>query len=602
VLHFAADGTYIEQIASESRSYNVRVNPNDPTLVLAGFRVFKVDWSNPDLTKNWKLLWNFQEYGGSNYNDLNGFNTLSNGKMYAFRLDVEKGKYAYRIVELDPKKGVRNTKSTFSFGMHSMYDDGSIRWINEVAGGPRGKQEFWRRDLKGFDSDNDPIWGDEYKEAELVTPKEGPKAGLPFSNRHSKRTKNGNIVLFEGGIGVEDAPGQYRLAGLRKDGLAFQSMPTVEANHRGAFPTDGKFDWAGYERDKENAPYAGYLSSDILTLEEMILAGFHGEAYKGAQLNMFNLFHQDGLLLKVFGFERFGGGDQRKGQPFQAGNALTPNLFRIGNRVFLVHGDEHAYQGIHVAEIEGWDSVRIQVGAPTVAAPLPLPGLDLLSDFKRGDVVTGSKGRWNIPTPNFKDGIGFNAKVGAFSTSTYSRDGVDIHFDFAMESGARKEVVCDLGVNKGLQSWKVAGLIEFENNERNDPNDNVAGHKIEVLDDAGLVIAEFFYRREPDVFGKTTFRGNGSVIASFNEEAADPKEAQDATVKMIMTKFYQPISIGVEGGKVKISYADFGSVTATVKDPKANLSSPRSLRVRFFTEGNVYGRSVGFYKLRFYKG
>jgi hypothetical protein len=600
VLHFQADGTYIDQIASESRSYNVRVNPNDPTLVMAGFRVFKVDWSNPDVTKNWKLLWNFQEYGGDIYTDFDGFTTLPNGKMYATRREVVEGRQTIRVVELDPAKGVRRTKCTIPFGMPSMYEDGSIRWINEVAGGPRGKQEFWKRDLKGFDADSDPIWGDEYKENEVVTPKEGPKAGLPFSNRHSKRTKNGNIILFEGGISSEDAPGQFRLGGLAKDGFAFQTMATVEKNHRGAFPTDGKFDYANYERKPDNSPWNGYFSSDILTLEEIIATFFHGEFWKGGgQTNKCSLFHQDGLFLTTFGYER-AGGDQRKGQPYQAGNAITPNLFKIGDRIFWVHGDESGHQGIHVVEIEGWNTVRIQVALPSATGPIVLPGIDLLADFKRGDVVTGSKGRWTIPNTHNTDGNDrFVGLVGGMSTSNYWREGVDLRFEFAMPSGGRREVVCDLGTNVGLSSWALRGLVEFDRNERNDPSGQV-GHLIEVLDDAGKVIAEFKYQREPDVFGKTTFRGNGAVMATFNEEDSNPKVAQEATVQMTKTKFYQPLSISSVGGMVRIQYADFGSVNVPVKDTGANIGAPRSLRVKFFTEGNVYSKAVGFYQLRFF--
>lgn len=600
LLHFAADGTYITTIAHEIRSYDVKLNKNNDKLLMATYKVFEIDPTKPT-KQGWKLKYNFQENGTGNLIVVQDFTTLSNGRMYGIQRSNAPGYPTVYVVELDPTKGTRVTKSTIAFGNTRMYENGDVKWTVDVEdGSPRGKQQFWKKSLTGFDSDGDPLWGPNVKEEEIVIAVTGPKASAPFSNDNSYRTTNGNLIAYEADISTRDAPNQFRLGGIKDGKYMWKSLRTVEANHRGNFPLNGEFDWANYDRLPDNRPAAGYYGSRVSVYGQHAVASAHGEFWRGGQLNEHVHYHQDGLLIGVTGTQK-PGGDPRKAEAFMAGNAITPNLhyWAEDNTLNIIHGDESVHQGIHRIKIKNPNSIRIQTALPTNLPLKTLPGKDLLEGFKRSDVITGSANGWTIPTPHFNNSDDrFQVAAGSMTTDRYRLASVDLRFVFVMPSGSTRNVLRDLGTNTNVNSWNLKGLVEFLSNDRNDPA-GYAGVVVEILDDAGLVLADFLYKRE-NIFERTTFRFNDTILKDLNENDPDPDKAYRDRVDMTTVGYYKNLEIGSNGNGIVATYGDFGTITVPFKDPNANWRNPKTLRIRFFTLGNIYTRAISFYKLRFF--
>jgi hypothetical protein len=599
IQHFAADGTYINNIQYLVRNYYVKVNKNQPHRVLSSFQEYEIDPTKP-IREGWKLKYNWQENGTGNYNGLGDFATLSNGRTYGTQRRNAAGYPVVDVVEFIPATGVRVTNSTVPFGGYKMYDDGSIRWI--VNSG--GTQTWWRKNITGFDSNNDPIWGSDIWVDSVTVPLAGPEAGAPFSVDHHETTANGALAVFQGGIDYKDAPNQYRLGGLKNGTFKWRGLRTVEANHRGDFPENGEFDWANYGRWKnfegkvDNDPVAGYYSSRVMAYNEHIVTGHHGEFWRGGQLNKYVHYHQDGLLIGVFGEQR-AGGDGRKAPAFQAGNALTPNLvyFTGDTSLNVIHGDESVHQGIHRIKINNTGSIQFLTGTPTNAAPRALAGTDLLAGLKAGDIITGNTNGWTIPAPyNFGEYEDkFIAKLGSQSTDRYRLAGTDIYFEFvAPASGRTLDVTRTLGTNLNLSNWSMKGQVIFPGNMNNDPVTDKAGHYIEVLDDAGLVIAQYYYRRNSGNFYREDYIANGQVYKSLD------KEVYAEFLTSLQTQRFTSLEIKGSASGITFEYGDMGVMTVPKFNSSANWQNPTTLRIKFFTQGNPYGRNVGFYKLRFF--
>lgn len=598
IQHFTSDGTFINSINHEMRGYHVKLNKNNDKFILATHRVIEVDPTKP-IKEGWKLKYNFQD--SSNTNPVDDFTTLSNGRMYGTRrINIQGQQTIVKIVELNTATGIRETKVTIPDGTYRMYEDGSIRWTNDISNGaPRGGQQWWRKNLISFDSDNDPLYGSDIKEEEISLQLSDPKAYSPISKDNSYRTDNGNLWSYDSHISSFDKPNQYRLGSHKNGKFLVKTMLTVEANHKGDFPENGELDWSNYNRESDNS-VTGYYGSKLMIYGKHVVAGVHGEFWRNGQLNKYIHYHEDGLLIAVAGEQR-PQNDRRGNIAYQAGNAHTPNLhyYQEDNSLNIIHGTENGHQGLHRIKILNTSSINIQKGLPSTATPRVLTGVNLLEDFTKNENITGNKGRWIIPTPfntNFQNR--FEVILGSLSTSRYRLDGTDIKFNFIMPSGSARTIDCSLGSNTNLNSWSIKGLIEFEGNERNDP-EGTSGYVIEVLDSSNLVIADFYHRREPEFF-KTTFRGNNVIMKTCDEDNSNKIIKQQSVLDMDNLRHHRNFEISSKNSNILFKYADFPELTTTIKNTSSNIKNPKTLRIRFFTQDTPYLRTLGFYKLRFF--
>ena len=605
LLHFDIKGKLIDSIYYLPKNYSVKINKNQDSFIISGYNVFEVDPTKPP-RQAWKLKYNFLfPHGNDQLVPIRGFTTLSNRRMYgAMKYQIEGRPDAQlMVVELDPLVGVRQTKAIVNpqpFRTDQMYEDGSVRYIALTeANGVVTKQEWWKRELIGFDKDNDPLWGNDVKEEEFVIPPTGPIAGSPIDDAFCYKTDNGCMISYQASLSIKDAPNQYRLAGIKNGKAMFSTLRTVESNYRGVFPRNGEYDWTTFDKNDDGSP-KGNHGNRVMTYRDHILAGAHCEFRQSGQTNMFYHVHESGLLISVVGEER-PWYDRRGPVPYQAGNGFTPSLHRFSKdgKLRIVQGDESVRGGLQVSEIENFDSVEIQVGVPTTLPVAELPGINLLEGLKRGASVTGDVGRWSMDGLYYTDHNNkFITVLGSMTNDRYRNASTDIRSECIQPDGSPpKYAKCNLGTYAGLNSWNIKGMVEFTGNARNDPSLD-SGLTIQVLDGAGLLIADLFYERERLDYFQTNWKGNGVIFKSYNEYGG-PNPVGEA-MDMHKVNHYQPLEIGASSKGVRFKYADFPELVVPVKDKKANWKEPRFLQVRFATAGTSYNRTISFDELRFH--
>ncbi|MBC7993136.1 MAG: hypothetical protein H7Z15_07840 [Rhizobacter sp.] len=370
MLRFRAGATQSDtQIAYLPAFYTSTVNHANPRRVFANFLEFDVA---TDGSISWTLVRNWLAGLPPALNDQHAFNglfgglrtvqTLSNGRTYGVVL--AQGRQV--IVELPPSGPLRVVKMLampLPRNTHTvMYENGDLG--HAVTGA--SSQHAMRLRLTGFDGQGDPVWGsDPVTLASVPLLPGSPHYRGAFSGMPPRfpLTGSGKVVFFDQSV-VGNEGFHLGAAALGGQDWLWQASPSGALDGKGSFQTkaiDGSTHYGG------NAVWAH---------GRHIVFGYHGEFHKDlqtgqvGQANQFMHFDESGLFLGQFG--------QRSTRPAPhsqaglSGNAFSPTLVRVGDRLHLYHNDESSHGGVHRWRIDGWDDVRELRGSGPLGGSIEL--------------------------------------------------------------------------------------------------------------------------------------------------------------------------------------------------------------------------------------
>jgi len=355
MLHYKISGTsitYLAQIAYLPTSYCVTVDPNATSHVFDRFLQYTINYAEPldngtdgswVLTNNWSVGLNNAAFNSNQVLGLTSVVTLSNGHTYGVVDNYTNT--THDIVELT-STGLRETGITYpSHGSNptvNIANDGSLRIIPTfgVYGQPFTPTQ---KPLTGFDGSGNPIWG-RASNTLTVTPRTNdPIPNQQFSYPASRvfTTTNNICPLLDNG---KISTG-YHLGGEVAGGTSYKwraalTLPQGSA-YTGKFPPNGQWDIGN------NVAYPGNV---VMTYQNEIICGYHGESWKGNETGQFLVYSDDGLFLGRFGSL----GTLRPSNAMTtlalagfAGNAYSGTLVTVSGIPYLYVNDESNHGGIH---------------------------------------------------------------------------------------------------------------------------------------------------------------------------------------------------------------------------------------------------------------
>jgi sugar lactone lactonase YvrE len=347
------------QVAYLPAFYSATVDHGNPRRVFANFLEFEVPTDTPlvpgrsgKLVRNWLgglplALVDKQAFNGL-FGGLTSVETLSNGRTYG--LLAAHGRQF--IVEL-PSSGPLRVVKAFGANLPNttgrvMYENGDLGYA--VTGA--GSQTVLRLRLAGFDNAGDPVWpNDPVTLATVPTQPGTPYYRGAFSGMPPRfpLTASGKVVFFDQSVVGNEG---FHLGAAEQGGRRWlwQASPTGALDGKGSFQTKAIDGWLQYGG---NAVWAH---------GRHIVYGYHGEFYKDmrsgqvGQASQFMHFDESGLFIGQFGRSLVP--PTAPSQPGMSGNAFSPTLVRIADRLHLFHNDESAHGGVHRWRIDGWDDVQ----------------------------------------------------------------------------------------------------------------------------------------------------------------------------------------------------------------------------------------------------
>ena len=356
MLRFRAGATHSDtQIAYLPAFYTSTVNHANPRRVFANFLEFDVAI---DGSMSWTLVRNWLAGLPTALDDQHAFNglfgglhtvqTLANGRTYG--VVMAHGRQA--IVELPaagPMRVVKMLAMPLPGSTHPvMYENGDLG--HAITGA--SSQRVLRLPLTGFDDQGDPVWSSEPVTLASVPLLPGsPHYRGAFSGMPPRfpLTASGKVVFFDQSV-VGNEGFHLGAAAQGGSGWLWQASPSGPLDGKGSFQTkaiDGSTHYGG---------------NSVWAHGRHIVYGYHGEFHKDlqtgqvGQANQFMHFDESGLFLGQFGQR-----STRPAPPSQggmSGNAFSPTLVRVGQRLHLFHNDESSHGGVHRWRIDGWDDVR----------------------------------------------------------------------------------------------------------------------------------------------------------------------------------------------------------------------------------------------------
>ena len=192
----------------------------------------------------------------------------------------------------------------------------------------RGVQRWYRAPLTGFDQSGNPQWGPASLLASLY---QLPGSLNPAVNQ-SVLSSRGFIACYEPGF-----RNIRHLGGIRvgETNWAWRSFPSTNT------PWGTKTYPVGYYDLGNGLATGGNIP---LVSGRHIIAGYHGEGWRGNQANQFMHFHEDGLFIGQFGLSGMDAEGRRwPADDFPggyAGNSFSPVLVKVRDELYVYLNDE----------------------------------------------------------------------------------------------------------------------------------------------------------------------------------------------------------------------------------------------------------------------
>jgi hypothetical protein len=356
VQHYNAGTVFIDRIMSLPHSYSVAVDRNDATRVFNEYLEFSVDYSRAlgpgngswTLKKNWRHGITKDYFQEGMYNIFSQVLTLLSGLTYA---TIENNKNPNgrfpELVELPASGNLRYTGIRLSGSTLEMIDDdGSLRRF--ISNGQPGDAGYWEtQKLTGY-RDNLPVWANTVIAASVppVTAMD-PVAGYLS---YPVMTSTQKLVVFDRGRTNKG----YHLGAVKAgdNKYLWKTSRATTRNYAGAFPADGAYDIGN------NVEYAG---GHVYASGQNIFWNYHGEFWKNSQVNKWNHYFDNGLMVGQFGITTpEGEAKQKEAFAMGAGNVFSSAVTRVGDDLYIYHNDESVHSGVHRWKISGLNSIEEQ--------------------------------------------------------------------------------------------------------------------------------------------------------------------------------------------------------------------------------------------------
>lgn len=477
-LHFAADRTYLGQIAYMTLAHNCTVDVNNATRIFSEELLeYQVDYSkplrpgDPDPARggngSWKLVRNWAAGAPANYSrDLTSVATLPNGRTYGLVYNPQDqaphNPYSrnWSVVELPATGPLRDTGVRLDHqydpddsGTHGfIYPNGDLRYRDNPSNGPT--QSFYRQALSGFDGSNNPQWGPPellataaarpvaYKTYPITSSgvlvayyPYGASDAIPFGDARAIRYDDGSLRYHLGGVPLNSSVGMawVDMKPIDNDGIPSGNDHT---------PPDG-LGGVGQRA------FGGLTGTNAFASGQHILAYYNGQGNKMS--NQWSDWWDDGLFVGQFGepdnnhyyalAPRQTERASLDAPPGSTYNATRPAVVEYNGTTYAFLADESYHSGIHrwrlagqVRELVGSGSLGSTVALGTAGA-WPTDNLVFNPSFEADELTltpsgwakaegTGSAGASTSATGNDAPSFpyfGRQAKDAAYTTATYQR-------------------------------------------------------------------------------------------------------------------------------------------------------------------------------------
>jgi len=573
VQHYAANRTFVETIMSLGSCYSTWADKNDNTRVGASYLEFKINNSQPLTgTTGWQLVKNWGATISSAYDKTVKFTNVitltSAGVKRTFGF-LRQGNLYY-LVEFQSNNSLRFT--TAGMAQCNIESDGSLLTNGLI-----------RYAFQGFDNFNNPIWSNTPQVLADISKLQdtGPLPKIGFRNTYV--TSSGKVIFYDYCTQSSYNPITYNtgfhLGAIQQGGNSWlwKSAVATHLNYRGPFPDAAHFDIGNGVNN--------YAGSSAMVLGRNIITGYHGEFWKASQTNMFNHYLDNGLAIGQFG--TVGPFYYTNAPGMMAGNALSPQLVNGANpdQLYLYHGDESYHAGMHKWLISGLNTIKeqdIPITFPSTAlATVTLPGNDLMVNLPYNSSLLNNTAGWTMSPTAAQTGWTLNTNILVSGV----QNSPDIYINCQSATGTFS-LNRDLGNNSGLQSWSLTGQISYYFGQQ---GGNMRQY-FDVLDNKGKIIAR--------IDNNYVFVGAGTSTNAINGNNKTLVSGVNDTFIQPIIYALQPVEISAANNLVTISYAGH-SVTASIYDPTADISSPKTMRAYFTGGYNPTGRTFDFKDMRF---
>ncbi len=571
--HFNANFTYKENIAFVPVSRSAAISQTDPTRIFSNFIEYERDYSKPLAGTNgsWKFKANWRGiYSKDEYLGFTDVNTYYNGRTYG---TISEGP---REVELTAT-GLRETGTDRHLdnfagannGLGFVGRDGTVFYPQNQF---NDHENVYKRVLTGYTVEGNPVRGP--KILFVSTPSGtqnvySPATGYEANTGHTNASDR--YIFFN-----QQSPGQgnydpdatlgYHLGAMKPNETSFlwKASQSTRTNFQGSYPTNGDFDIGNGWPGQHSLTHAMVYDHDIFW-------NVNGEFWKSSEINIWNHFSDDGLLIGHFGTTKA----SYNAAEF-AGNAISTGIAKVGNDYYIVHCDESVHAGVHSWHVSGLNTIAVQAIPITVSAtniPISDPS-SLMGGISYKSTFTGGNG-WIVDQP-------INGLSMPTSLFMYRKDSVDLYIG----GNTTKIVRRSLNNNKPLNAWSLIGGVGMQGSYAGTGPDD--SNYLELLDVSGKIIVRFeAYCDIPHGY-HTYLRVNNIVVAD--------GDINEFYYPGIGSNFYD-FKFSYIGGNLtfKIGSYNPAGINGTV-DTGADKSAPAYLRV---TQKTVSQKAMVLYKLKF---
>ncbi len=526
LIHFNSDRTVKEELSYLPSKYHAWVDPNATNKVYTDWSQYDVDFDKP-IKQSWKLVNNWRPQIDTNIRNAYDMGlkpvTFSNGKQYCmfhYRIpNIVKVRYEYHVFELQANGIIRNTGVRIPFSTPSTIQANGDIWVSPITQNNL-PTKFTKYPFIGYDGDN-PKWGPLQLMAEVKHPR--PDDPFSYAPNAGYVTTNGTIIKYDQ---TQQKANTFHVGGIKIGDTAysFRTSLSTGVNYFGIYPENDAFD------DGNGVVNAGNMA---VALHNLFITGYKGEFWKALQTNMYNLFHESGLMLFQFGVDGLEG-TKYEAYPGMAGNAFVLNLFKHGDDYILVHNDEGHQSGAHVWRIKNTKSIRLRKLKPVkFEQRIDTNRIDLMAGIPYDVVLNDSVAGYNrFPkTENYLNAGTNFWKIQTY-TRSYERSVPDVAVTYAGKSLPDSAFITrDLGVVNS-NDWELSGKISIGGsyNAINNFNqyDTLATESyVEVLDVNGKPIFRWFSQQGKDrvnVMVNTNINGQRirtDSVVSFTNKVKD---------------------------------------------------------------------------------
>jgi flagellar hook assembly protein FlgD len=581
---YNSSNVWTDRVTFLPKCWSCVVDRTNPTRVFGDYWEFRVDYTKTlQETGGWELINNWGYNVPASKDDIQKrlqFLTTIQGRTFACQPSGSN----WELVELKANGTLIFTGRTFARDFWQMYADGSIRRFNATLS-VSGTPTWSMRANTGLDAIG-PVWG---TEATICTaPTKKATDPVPYGNKlvsmtTGEITASNILVTFDGHFAPFGSSGDH-IGGIRvgSNQYLWKAAPSTHTGYTGIYPKKGAYDVGN------SIQYGG---SKALVLDNWVLWGYHGEFWKGGQVNKYNILTDKGLMVGQFGTTSW---DVNFGEAAaeMAGNAFHPNFVKYNGEYYLYHNDESFHGGIHRWKINGLSSVKetlirysLDVTKPLVN---PETGIDMVAGLPGLSTQLAVGNGWSTNVAGY-------VNTGAFSNKFDVRSGVktfgsekDIWWWLFSPTTRTENITRDLGTNIGLQSYNLKMQVSFEDTI---PNTNEGGQYLELLDSSNRIIARWYHSQ--------TFGGTNPIsVYGGNQLLGTDSE----TNMKLITWRPNNLTITVDSTGVKYKYANYAEKTAPLFDLAADRTAPKTFRVVVFkNSGTTYARTGSVANLKLYK-